>query len=125
MQPTRNPTVLTCASNTLLAALIGALVELDMFIPLFSGVGESCADAVRRTRPAAVLLDADTAEREGAALVGRAAMLSLPMLLFGGADDVSRLETLSARLGVRCVILPGDHDRVRQRLTTELRAVGR
>lgn len=97
------PTLLIHASDPLVAALLGALLEEEAGVA-FPERGESLEAAVQRTRPVAVIVEAGI-EREPERLAPE-------LILFASADTVRRTEA-----NTRCYSLPAErealHDRVR------------
>jgi MinD-like ATPase involved in chromosome partitioning or flagellar assembly len=88
----------------MIGALIGSLVEVSGFQPVFPTPSDDIAAAIARERPAVVLVDCDAGDEERCtepvAAYGGAVILFSP---WRAAADV---EAIAARLGLRHFALP-------------------
>jgi len=82
----RGYSVAIVSADPLLAALIGAAVELVGYRAAFPRDGESDIDAIRRTRAVAVLLDIAHPSAGDQTLLGRALMTGARIIVFGSSD---------------------------------------
>jgi DNA-binding response OmpR family regulator len=98
--------VLVVSPDALAAALLGALVEIDGYAPRFARRGESPRDALRRLRPAVVLVDCGAAEGGGATVVGPARMLGVRVVAFAPAASADHARRCAEELGVAWLALP-------------------
>lgn len=104
--------------DALLAALLGAAVELTGYRAAFPRVNESEVEALRRIRPALALVDADHPVATDEALLGRALMTSVRVLFFGREPRLDALRALAARYEAGIIVLPDDVPRLEQILAT-------
>ncbi len=104
--------------DALLAALLGAAVELTGYRAAFPRANESEIDALRRIRPALALIDADHQVATDEALLGRALMTAVRVLFFGRAPRLDSLRTLATRYEAGVIVLPDDVSRLEQILAT-------
>ncbi len=90
-RPTK-PQVLILARESVLAALIGLLLELEQYEPVFAEPDERYDDAIRRVRaPLVVVLDGASEEARSDLFHARAAQSGARVVLFSepiGADEV-------------------------------------
>jgi len=108
--------VLILSADALAAALLGAAVQLAGHQPHFLAPREVPRDALRRVRPAVILVDCD---HEGACVesfVGPALMTGARLLLFDSRRHGDRGITVARRLGLDVVHLPDDQDVLMRRL---------
>ena len=96
------------SSDPLLAALVGAAVELIGYRAAFPRANESGAEALTRMRPAFVLIECDDAWLDDEPLLGRALMTGARLFLFGRERDVERHSAMMARYGMASIELPND-----------------
>lgn len=95
--PTAPPSarVLILTPQPLLAALLGMLMELEQFEPMYAAPDESPEDALARIKPLlVVVLDADLAAAHSDLFFARAAKRGIRVVLFappGGGRDVRAL----------------------------------
>jgi hypothetical protein len=100
--------VLIFSTDALAAALIGAVVELSGYAPVFANPGESPRDAVMRLRPAAALVDCDHNDACTEAFFGPAMMVGARVAVFSSTRSVRVLQPIAAEFDVRLFSLPID-----------------
>ena len=98
--------VLVTSTDPLAAALLGALVELEGYTPHFLREREGPRAALRRVRPAVVLIDCDSAEARSASVIGPAKMLGTRVALFGRPAIAALVERCAAEFGVAILAVP-------------------
>lgn len=108
----RAPAVAILCSEPLLAALLGAAVELCGFRPTFSRGEESDIDVLKRVRPAAVLIDCDHPAASDDALLGRALMTGARLLVFGRTMAIEAHRPVAARFRIETLTMPNDVSRL-------------
>ena len=97
--------VLIVSSDPVVAALLGASVELAGFSPTFAGEGERLEAELQRTHPGVVLVDGeDVRLSEHDAQVARAAGARL--LLFSRRAIRGAVESTAAKMGARAFTMP-------------------
>lgn len=104
--PPRDDAALVLSTDPVAAALVGALVETLGFEPRFAVPGKSPRDALLRHRPRIVLLDCEHGNACSPAFLGPAAMLDIPVVLFGSAKCAELLADSAARFGLPALTLP-------------------
>ncbi|CAA9297564.1 MAG: hypothetical protein AVDCRST_MAG11-601 [uncultured Gemmatimonadaceae bacterium] len=107
---------LVLSTDALAAALLGALVELEGYAPRFAHADEPARDALRRLRPAVVLIDCGWAEACGAAVIGPATMIGVRVLLFGRPAVAHVVRACAEEFGVPVLALPPAPGELRQAL---------
>ena len=98
--------VAVISAQPLLAALLGAAVELAGYRAAFPGDDESEFDAIRRARPVAVLIDVEHPKAHDDALLGRATMSGATLIVFGPPSAMERAAPLAERHRVTLLPLP-------------------
>lgn len=102
----RDAPALVLSTDPVAAALVGALVETLGFEPRFEVPGKSPREALRRHRPRIVLLDCEHGNACSPTFLGPAAMLDIPVVLFGSARCAELLADSAARFGLPALTLP-------------------
>lgn len=103
------PTVLILASEPVVAALLGMLLELEDIAPVFAEAGERPEDAVARLRPPVViLLDAAEDIAESDIFFARAARARATVIFFASDTHRARLEALAVARDTLWFTLPID-----------------
>ncbi|MFL5576720.1 MAG: hypothetical protein ACJ79S_12205 [Gemmatimonadaceae bacterium] len=112
--------ILVIADHAMIAALLGALVELAGYRPAFADPGELPEAAVARMRPDLVLLDSDHPSASREALYRAAAASSSGLVLFGSTLNADETERFAAFRGAKWLSLPigyhGFAERMREAL---------
>ncbi|HJQ19849.1 MAG TPA: hypothetical protein VJ867_05820 [Gemmatimonadaceae bacterium] len=98
------------SGDALLAALLGAAVELAGFRPSFPRVDESEVDALRRLKPRALLIDVRHPAASDHALLGRATMMGARIVLFGARAEIEAHTASATDHQLGALILPDDLD---------------
>lgn len=99
--------ILIVASDPLLAALVGTLVETKRYVPAFPTPNEAPDVALERVKPlAAILLDAGDATAESDLFVSRVRRMSARVLVFGSTELLRRREEWIARHALPAFTLP-------------------
>lgn len=102
--------VLIFSSDPLAAALLGAAVELAGHMPHFALRDEPARSALLRVRPRLVLIDCDHEETCTDEFVGPALMTSARVLLFRSHHTRRDMGEFAARLSLRIVDMPSEHE---------------
>jgi hypothetical protein len=100
------------SADPLLAALIGAAVELAGYRAAFPRPQEGEMEAFRRIRPIALLLDAAHTGARDEAVLGRALMSGTRIVLFGSSADMQRNGALITRYEIAPLVLPAEIERL-------------
>src|SRR5688500_11579493 len=109
IQPRAGNKVLILASDPLLAALLGGLVELARLEAAFARDGELPADALARVRPlAAILIEAVLEDAESDLFLTRARKRGVEVLVFGSAVAIDRIASWARMQNVPTFVLPAD-----------------
>ena len=99
--------ILILAQEPLSAALLGLLIELDRYEPVFARPNESPEEAVRRTRPVLVIL-LDASFDVAASDVFYARTKGTPLMLFGTPATAGRVRGLALERGLPWFTVPVD-----------------
>lgn len=100
--------VLVLSSEALIAALLGALLEIHGYTPVFPEPEEAPRDALRRVRPGIVLVDCEQDEACSEAFFGPATMTGARVILFSASRSRQEVASFAARYGFDWFILPID-----------------
>lgn len=101
--------VLIFADDPIIAALVGLLVELSGREPAFARAGERHVDALRRVRPAAmVLVDVSLEEARSDIFFAAAAKVRVPTVIFGSEMHARDVGEVAAGRGIPWFIIPPD-----------------
>ena len=118
-QPTQ---VLILARDSVLAALIGMLLELEEYEPVFAEPGERPEDAIRRLRPPLiVMLDSELDAATSDLFYARAAAAGARVVLFSEPVAAEQLREIARERRLPCVAMPVDRVTL-GRLMAEVRA---
>lgn len=99
--------ILVLAREPLAAALLGILLELNMYEPAFPRPDELPEEAVRRVRPALVIL-LDSSLEAAASDVFHARAKGTPVILFGTPPTMATVRALAEARGLRWFTMPVD-----------------
>ena len=108
--------VLILSPDPLAAALLGAASEVVDDQPHFPESSEAARDALRRVRPAMVLVDCAHEEACTDEFVGLALMTGARVLLIDAKQHGERAASVARRLGLEVVRLPDDNELLLGRL---------
>ena len=101
-----NVRILVVAGHAMIGALLGALVELAGYRPLFADVDERPDAAIERLEPDLVLLDCELAAAAEDDAYRAAFEAGSRLLLFGSSLTAVETERFAARRGAPCITLP-------------------
>jgi DNA-binding NtrC family response regulator len=102
--------VLILSTDSVAAALIGALVETLGYLVTFFTAPDSPDDVMRRVRPAVALVDCADPTLMNAELLGRATMRGISVVIFGVPDTIRRVQDLVHTYGLATLIMPASMD---------------
>jgi len=117
-----NVRILVVAEHVMIGALLGALVELAGYRPLFVEAGEAADAAIERLGPDLVLLDCEHAAAAGDETYRAAFEAGSRILLFGSSLSASDTERFAARRGAPCITLPIGYTAFSQHVRSVLEA---
>lgn len=101
--------VLILARDSVIAALVGMLVEMDGYDPAFPAPGEAAEQALARLRaPIVVCVDCDIPEVQSDLFFARVARSSAHVVLFGAPGSEQRMKELADRRSLHYFLLPTD-----------------
>jgi DNA-binding NtrC family response regulator len=107
--------VLILAREEIVAALLGLMVELQGLQPQFPAGSEAIEEAIRRERPAIVLIDCDHADCTDALLEAIRRTEANP-IIFSPFRMKAEVQAVAARHGIQSFTLPTDSDTFRKLL---------
>lgn len=101
--------VLILARDSVIAALIGMLVEMDGYDPAFPAPGEAAEQALARLRaPIVVCADCEIPDVQSDLFFARVARSKARVVLFGTPGSEERMKELAARRALHYFVLPTD-----------------
>ena len=125
------PSIMVLANEEVISALLGAMVELDGYIPVFPAADESPLTAVCRLRPDLLLLDCEHEFAWDAHSMRCVPETGTRILLFSAMRSQREVEQIAARYGVPGFVLPVAYrdftahvDRVLESPNRSARAIG-
>jgi DNA-binding response OmpR family regulator len=98
--------ILVLANEDVISALLGAMVELDGFRPIFPAVDERPLVAVWRHRPDLILLDAEHELAWDTDAMRRISSSGARVLIFSAMRSQHEIEQIGARWGMEGFVLP-------------------
>ena len=105
------------SSDAVGSALLGALIETLGYLVAFAVAPERLSDAVRRERPALVLLDGSDPAAASHENIGHALMRGVPLIVFGPTEALRRA---TAEQRVVALELPASIEQVEAALQKSL-----
>ena len=115
--------ILILAQESVAAALLGLLVELDRYEPVFAHPNESPEEAVRRVRPALVIL-LDGSLDAAASDVFHARAKDTPIILFGTPGTAGRVRAVALERKLSWFALPVDRATVTRLIKEAVASAG-
>ena len=103
--------------DPLIAALLGAAIELVGYRAEFPRADESAIDGLRRLRPAYMLMDAADPSAGDETLLGRCMMSDTRIFIFGSESGTDQFREAVATYGAQLIVFPRDIDALPQMLT--------
>jgi len=94
------------ANEEVISALLGAMVELDGYAPVFPAADEQPFAALRRHRPDLLLLDCENDLAWDAAAMRSIATGGTRVLLFSAMRSQREIEQIAARYDLAAFVLP-------------------
>jgi DNA-binding response OmpR family regulator len=101
--------VLILARDPVIAALIGMLLEMDGYDPVFPAPGEAAEKALGRLRaPLIICADCELPEVQSDLFFARVSKSNARLVLFGAPGSEENLKLLAARRSLPYFVLPTD-----------------
>jgi hypothetical protein len=94
------------STDALVAALLGALVEIEGYTPRFVSGDETPREALRRVRPGVALVDCDFPGACTAAFLGPAKMVGARVVLFGRPTVAAIVAACAEQFELRVLGMP-------------------
>jgi len=116
--------ILILSADALASALLGALVETLGYTVCFASANESADQSIRRTRPRVVLVDAADSDVSNSAVLGRATMRGISMVMFGTTAALRRAQPLANGHRIETLAMPVDGPKLRDILERAMEKAG-
>src|SRR6266581_5363704 len=100
-------TVLIVSADAVGAALLGVLIETLGYLVQFGRPPEGAEQGMRRARPKVCLIDCDPVTCNGA-LMGRARMRGVTVIIFGTPEALDRVRALAVEHDIDMLRMPAD-----------------
>jgi DNA-binding NtrC family response regulator len=100
--------ILILSGDPVAGALLGALIETFSYRVQFARTAEHVSDAIRRVRPQVCLVACDNPAACNDEVLGRAAMRSIAVVLFGTAAALGCVRELITEHQIETLIMPPD-----------------
>jgi DNA-binding NtrC family response regulator len=105
--------ILIVSQQSVVAALVGLLVELTGNQPVFASTAEQPADALRRLRPVlVVLMDVDLDDARSDLFFATANRSGTPIVVFGPLERARDIAEIAAHRRIPWLALPAGADRL-------------
>jgi len=114
-------TILILSSDPVAAALVAALIGTFGYVVKFAGVPEMVEDSIRRWRPMICLVDAAEPAFCNSAVLGRARMRGISVVVYGTSGALDEIRELVTEGGIDTLRMPADAAELDQALTRALR----
>jgi hypothetical protein len=98
--------ILVLASEDVISALLGAMVELDGYEPVFPAAHERPLDAARRTKAALILLDCEDDLAWDSDAIRSIGEWGSRVLLFSATRSQREVDAIADRYGISAFALP-------------------
>ena len=103
-----NTTILILSSDSVAAALIAALIETLGYVVKFAAIPEMVEDSIRRWRPTICLVDGADPAFCNAAVLGRAQMRGISVVVYGTSGALDEIRGLVTDGGIETLHMPAD-----------------
>jgi CheY-like chemotaxis protein len=100
------PSIMIVANEEVISALLGAMVELDGYVPTFCAADEQPLGAILRHRPQLLLLDCEHELAWEGPAMRRIASTGTRTLLFSAMRSQREIEMVAARYDIPAFVLP-------------------
>ena len=117
LKPPTQSFVLILSADATIAALLGALVELEGYEPIFPRVDETADVALTRLRARVSVVDGNFASALSDVFYAHARMLDARVILFSPTPLPHHVRDISERFGFEVLTLPLDRLQVSRTLT--------
>jgi DNA-binding NtrC family response regulator len=117
-------TILILSGDAVAAALVGALVETLGYLVKFVGLPDAVDDSMRRLRPRICLVDCVDPALCNSAILGRAQMRGISVVIFGTSDALDRVGALVSEHAIDTLRLPADPSVIDDTLRRALKKAG-
>lgn len=102
--------VLILSSDSVAAALLGALVETLGYLVRFFHPPEPPDDALKRERPSVAMVDCDDPTVMNDELLGHARMRDISVVIFGTAECLKRVRQIAQEHHIDALTMPASLD---------------
>jgi DNA-binding NtrC family response regulator len=110
----RAAATLIVSNDAMIAALLGAAIELAGFRAEFIRADEDVLGALSRSKPSHLLVDCECDAVRSEALLGRALMSGTRIFVFGSSRRLENTRDIAATYQARFISLPEDITRIRE-----------
>ena len=122
--PLHGTTILILSSDSVAAALVGALIETLGCVVKFAAAPDVVEDSVRRWRPKICLVDCVDPALCNGVTVGRAQMRGIPVVVFGTSGALDRVAALVTEHSIDTLRMPADAGVLNDAFQRALRKAG-
>lgn len=106
--PPQGATILILSSDSVAAALVGALIETLGYRVKFVAVPEAVENSIRRSRPKVCLVDCVDPALCNSAVLGRAQMRGISVVVFGTPHALDQVGALVSEHAIDTLRMPAD-----------------
>ena len=116
--------ILILSADAVAAALLGALIETLGYHVCFADPVESVDQSIRRARPRVLLVDSSDSESCNRAVLGRATMRGVSVVMFGTTEALRRGRKLVHEHQLDTLLMPADATELRDTLERAMKKAG-
>jgi DNA-binding NtrC family response regulator len=116
--------ILILSADAVAAALLGALIETLGFPVRFARPPENAEQSIRRVRPKVCLLDCEDPSTCNDEVLGRAAMRSISVVIFGTTASLERVRALASEHAIDMLLMPPETAELDATLRRALKKAG-
>ena len=116
--------ILILSADAVAAALLGALIETLGYVVCFARPPEGADDTLRRVRPKVCLLDCTDPSVCNDEVLGRAAMRSVSVVIFGSPEALRKVRELASEHNIDTLLVPPETSSLSDTLKRALAKAG-
>jgi CheY-like chemotaxis protein len=120
----KDKTILILSADAVAAALLGALIETLGYPVRFAQPPEHTDETIRRVRPRVALLDCDDPASCNDAILGRAAMRGISVVIFGTAAALEGVRAIALEHRIDTLLVPPDPVQLDETLARAMKKAG-
>jgi DNA-binding response OmpR family regulator len=114
--------VLIVSDEPLIAALLGALIELEGFRPIFPSGEERVSETLERERPSVLIVDVDHPDGASRGVLARARLAGIAVIFFSPRRHGEEVHVIAEQCGVAWFPMPVERSSFVEMLNAAVRS---